>query len=196
MKRSIVLVSVLLAGALAGGAVGVIVGASTTPQLHACVQKTTNLMRYTTGTSCKSGEKLVTWNVQGPTGPTGARGATGATGPQGPAGGSGGGSAGISFYDADSGSGGLAGQGTLTTLKVPAGTYLLDWGFTGLSGVGDFLGCILTRDPNQNPLQSLPAYVSFTSVTSISLVCYTTDQVNYQHAEILATLATRLAPIP
>jgi hypothetical protein len=192
MKRSIVLASVLLAGVLAGGAVGVIVGASTTPQLHACVQKTTNLMRYTTGTSCKSGEKLVSWNVQGP---AGARGATGATGPQGPSGGSGG-PASISFYDKDAGAGGLNGVGTLTTMKVPAGTYLLDWGFSGLSGVGDFLGCILTRDPYQNPLQSLPAYVSFTSVTSISLVCYTTDQVNYQHAEILATLATRLPPVP
>jgi hypothetical protein len=192
MKRSIVLASVLLAGVLAGGAVGVIVGASTTPQLHACVQKTTNLMRYTTGTSCKSGEKLVSWNVQGP---AGARGATGATGPQGPSGGSGG-PASISFYDKDAGAGGLNGVGTLTTMKVPAGTYLLDWGFSGLSGVGDFLGCILTTDPNRVPLQALGSFVTFTATTSISLICYTTDQVDYQHAEILATLATRLPPVP
>jgi hypothetical protein len=195
MKRSIVLVSVLLAGVLAGGAVGVIVGASTAAQLHACVQPNTNLMRYTTGSSCKSGEKLLTWNVQGPTGPRGATGATGAQGPQGPSGGSGG-PASLSFYEQDSGAGGLNGVGTLTTMKVPAGTYLLDWGFSGLSGVGDFLGCILTTDPNRVPLQALGSFVTFTATTTLSLVCYTTDQVNYQHAEILATLATRLAPIP
>lgn len=192
MKRWVVLVSVLLAGSLSGGAVGVIVGASTVPRLHACVQKTTNLMRYTSGTSCRSGEKLLTWNVQGL---TGARGATGATGPQGPAGGAGG-PASLSFYEKDAGAGGLNGVGTLTTMKVPAGTYLLDWGFTGLSGVGDFLGCSLTTDPNRVPLQTLGSFVTFSATTSISLICYTTDQIDYQHAEILATVATRLAPIP
>lgn len=107
MKRSLVL-SLAIAGVLAGGVVGVIVGASTVPQLHACVQKTTSLMRYVTG-ACKPGEKLLTWSVQGP------QGDTGAPGPQGPAG-TGGDSAGpVNFYLADD-----------QPLTVTPGTYLVD----------------------------------------------------------------------
>lgn len=52
------------------------VAADTT--VSACVGKATGVMRYTdAGTGCRSGESLLTWNVQGP---------QGAPGPQGPAG--------------------------------------------------------------------------------------------------------------
>ena len=90
MRRSIPLVIVgLVAGLLAGGSVGVIVGATTVPQIHACAAKTTLVMRYTSTTTCRAGEKLLAWNVQGVTGVAGATGAQGATGATGPAGGGG-----------------------------------------------------------------------------------------------------------
>lgn len=68
-----------LAVACAGFAAGPALAADTT--LSACIGKQTGVMRFTdAGTGCRSGESLVTWNVQGPQGPQGA------PGPQGPAG--------------------------------------------------------------------------------------------------------------
>ena len=61
---------VTVAVACAGFAAGPAMAADTT--LRACIGKQTGVMRYTdAGTGCRSGESLVTWNVQGPQGPAG-----------------------------------------------------------------------------------------------------------------------------
>lgn len=204
MRRSIpLLAAVLLAGILAGGAVGVIVGASTVPQIHACAEKATLLMRYTTSTSCKSGEKLVTWNVAGVAGPkgaTGAAGAPGATGPQGSAGSGGGGGQGVSFYLADGGEIGLQGIGTLATLKVPAGSYLVS-----LSALkADPTRCVVTTDVNAVPTDpnvgSLEGYQVFGSPVVLYARCYAATPpagpAIQAHEQITATLAQKLPPVP
>lgn len=42
--------------------------------LSACIGKATGVMRLTdAGTGCRSGEQLVTWNIQGPQGPAGGQ---------------------------------------------------------------------------------------------------------------------------
>lgn len=57
--------------------------AAQTATLSACVGKQTGVMRLTdAGTGCRSGESLVTWNVQGPQGTPGTPGAQGPAGPQ------------------------------------------------------------------------------------------------------------------
>lgn len=190
-RRASFLLAAWFAGTLAVMAVGVSIGASSVPQLHACVQKTTNLMRYTTGTTCKSGEKLLTWNVQGVAGPKGATGAAGAPGPagatgaQGPAGGSGS-SVGVAYYQADLPGGSIQGSGTVGSLKVPAGTYLLDAAFIGTTGVGSCKLSVAGR------------VATFTDATVISLTCTTTGPVpfSWQGAQIVATVATRLPNVP
>lgn len=199
MRRSLV-AAIVAASILAGGAVGVIVGASSAPTIKACVTAGTKVLRYTTA-GCATGEKLLTWNVTGPrgaTGATGAQGPQGATGPQGPAG-SGGGSSTLTFYDADA-AGGLTGRGVTTTLKVPAGTYLLDWRVARLPGAGVLSSCWLTANPNLavSPPDTLGALATFSSMTTILLVCDVTgpNAVNYQHAEIIATPATKLPSLP
>ncbi len=62
-------------------------------ELHACVEKGNGRLTYARERSdCKSGEKFLTWNVQGPKGdrgpqgPAGPKGDTGPAGPAGPAG--------------------------------------------------------------------------------------------------------------
>jgi len=50
--------------------------------LYACVGKAAGVMRLVeAGATCRTGEALVNWNVQGPQGLPGPTGATGATGP-------------------------------------------------------------------------------------------------------------------
>ncbi len=52
--------------------------------LYACIGKTAGLMRLVeAGASCRSGETLVSWNVQGVPGPQGAQGPQGVQGPAG-----------------------------------------------------------------------------------------------------------------
>ena len=156
----------LAAGLLAGGTVGIIVGASTTPQIKACVQPG-GLMRYTTST-CKSGEKLLTWNVQGPRGP---QGATGPQGPQGPQGapGSGGGSAGTSFYFVDGGPGGFNDTATVAKMKLPAGTFALDWYVNSFDVACGIFKLDSITDPNGTFVYGV---VTFTKPTPLVLKCY------------------------
>ncbi len=54
--------------------------ASKAKVIHACHNKSTGVLHVVNGTSCASGEQLITLDVRGPAGP---RGATGASGPQG-----------------------------------------------------------------------------------------------------------------
>ncbi len=197
MRRiPVLLVSVLAAGILAGGAVGVIVGASTVPSVKACVTKTTNVMRYTTST-CKTGEKLLTWNITGVAGPkgatggTGPQGAAGAQGPAGPAGGSGGGPTGTTIYHGDN-TGGISGTDlAVSTLRVPAGSYLLSWAVSGRSGAGVLTTCSLKAG------DTLLSYAVFAAPTTITLICSTDigKTVNFQHAEVFAQVATILPGI-
>ena len=63
---------------------------SSTTVIRACRNKSSGLLRViNAGASCRTGESLLSWNVEGPAGAagpkgdTGAAGATGATGPQG-----------------------------------------------------------------------------------------------------------------
>ena len=56
---------------------------------YACYVKNTGAVRlinYPKVSTCKSGEKLINWNAQGPQGPVGPQGPAGPQGPVGPAG--------------------------------------------------------------------------------------------------------------
>lgn len=66
--RSAATLALACAGWIAGPAPAL--AADTT--ISACVGKATGVMRVTdAGTGCRSGETLLTWNVQGPQGPAG-----------------------------------------------------------------------------------------------------------------------------
>lgn len=148
MRALPVLVAGLVAGVLAGGAVGVIVGATTVPQLHACVEKN-GTMRYATTAKCLTGEKLLTWNVQGLPGAAGKNGAAGATGPAGPTGATGatgpagtGGDAG-GYYLADGSTVQQVDNGptmVTATVKLPAGGYIITFYGTVKAGMSGNLG--------------------------------------------------------
>ena len=68
-------------------------GSSATAAIRACRNKTSGVLRVVNaGANCRTGETLLTWNVEGPAGPSGiagpkgdsgVAGATGGTGPQG-----------------------------------------------------------------------------------------------------------------
>jgi hypothetical protein len=65
------------------------VNAASDATIKACANKKTGAMRYISKGSCKSSERVLTWNLMGTPGTpgaAGARGATGLTGPIGPAG--------------------------------------------------------------------------------------------------------------
>ena len=184
MRARSLLLAGLATGLLAGASVGVIVGASSVPQLKACVTKTTNVLRYTTA-GCKAGEKLLTWNIQG------VPGAKGATGLQGPAGAPG--AAGVQFYETSAPTGPAGANGVIASLKVPAGSYLLDWRYS-VAGPGSQLRCWATTDPAVTV--SLPKSVSFSASTTILLACGGSGGLDVQYAEIVATVATKLAALP
>lgn len=216
MRRLIpvLVVPALLAGLLAGGAVGVMVGASTTTTLKACVQAKTLLMRYTSA-PCHKGERLLTWSVKGATGATGARGATGATGPQGPAGpagGSGDAPVGAFYLGTANGNSFIGGPATLASVRVPAGHYLVD--FTGALGLvsapstpGD---ATCSVNANGVPLAStvpfrvtfggsgfaLRAYAELSTTTTITGDCEGQINENTMAAQIIASAATRLPSVP
>jgi hypothetical protein len=63
-------------------------GRATTNRLRACVRRRTGIMRMLSGPRqrCRRGERLVTWNVQGPAGAPGPAGPQGTPGPGGPQG--------------------------------------------------------------------------------------------------------------
>lgn len=211
MRRVPLVVSGLLAGALVGGGVGVIVGASTVPQLHACVTKTTLLMRYT-ATTCRSGEKLLTWNVAGVAGPSGA---TGATGPQGPTGPAGSGTA-SGFYVADGPSVNFGKPPvTVASLKVPAGGYIIDLiaTLTTMTPGGIAGTCVVTDDPAGTPTTppalvtstfaggnavsvAARGYADLTGPTTLYARCTVEANALTTGARLIATTAQRLQPLP
>lgn len=116
--------------------------------LYACVGKSAGVMRLVDpGATCRPGETLVNWSVQGPVGPqgpqgvpgpTGAPGANGAQGPQGPAGpqgpqGPAGPQAGASGYilpDGTIAASSLPPGATMTSTHTGPGNYLIQ--FNGL----------------------------------------------------------------
>lgn len=213
MRRSRYLfVAVAIAGMLASGAVGVAVGASSVPTIKACVEKD-GTMRYSSTGACHTGEKKLTWNVQGV---AGARGATGDTGPQGPAG-SGGtsGPATVAIYFAN----GLATQFgtapiTLASIRVPAGSYLVEF-YGRFSGVGQG-DCIVTdnqtADPSQHPqaidsskFTSTPdfpgfldigGYVEFSAPTTLYGRCSGAGNTPGLHLDVTAAKRLPGLPIP
>lgn len=183
------------AAMLLSASVGAIVGASTVPQLHACVQKTTSLMRYVSGTTCKSGEKLLTWNSQG---------LPGAPGPAGPAA-----SGGILFYQSTGApvTRPLPAQfSQFAFLKVPAGSYLVTVdGALETDGPGtvhcDF-GAFAQSDGEVTasapfPLLSTSGLVAFTTESVIRVECLVLSSQGAAttvtgHAVITAMVAKRL----
>jgi hypothetical protein len=92
MKRRLtyanVVATLALFFALGGGsfaAVNSFTGGGT--QLRGCVSKRSGTLRLlAVRRSCRAGEQLIAWSVQGPRGATGAAGNAGAAGPAGPAG--------------------------------------------------------------------------------------------------------------
>ena len=106
MKR---LLAGFVAGMLVWSAATSVLAAGTSQTIRACVKPTAGTIRIVSATAtCQSGERLLTWNTQGPAGPGGATGATGATGAGGPAGPKG-----------DAGAIGATGpQGPAATLRV------------------------------------------------------------------------------
>jgi hypothetical protein len=215
MKRTIpVALGALLAGLLLGASVGVIV-ASGTPQLHACVQSG-GVMRYVSTAKCKTGEKLLTWNVQGPAGQPGPSGAPGAAG----SGGTGTSTPPGAFYLTQGGGVGFnaGGASTVLTAKLPAGTYILQFSvpFTDADVDPASGNCWLTTDANGSTTGSLAigsavagsngggstaeGYASFAAATTVYARCSLTSgpppdgaPINTSGAQLVATLATRLA---
>ena len=188
MRRSIALFAAVL---FVGLAVGAAVGASSVPKISACVEKD-GTMRYLASGKCRTGEKLLAWNVQGVQGTPGAAGPQGVAGKTGPAGASeqGGSSAPVGFYFADGGAGGFNGGATVTTLKVPAGLYQISGGLISTSTPYTCAVMVGSSD--------VDGYWSFNDVTTIGLVCSTTQTkpVNYTHAEIFATPEVVLPSLP
>jgi hypothetical protein len=84
--RRRILVGLAIVG-LFGVGTTVALGVTSSPMLHGCVNKKTQVLRVVkSATACKSTETHIAWNQTGSQGPTGAQGpvgATGATGPQG-----------------------------------------------------------------------------------------------------------------
>ena len=66
-----------------GGSAYAVTSSKPTGVLRACVSNQTGAMRLLREGSCKPSERMVRWNIAGPTGPVGAAGAQGSQGPQG-----------------------------------------------------------------------------------------------------------------
>jgi len=117
MKR---LVAGFVAGMLVWSTATAVLAAGTSQTIRACVKSSTGAMRIVSATAtCKTGEKLLTWNTIGP---------QGAQGPQGPAGPAGG----TDIYLAAN----IAerptvdnrdyGHWTVASLQLPTGNYLIN----------------------------------------------------------------------
>jgi len=157
-------------------------------------------------TNCGKSETQLTWNQSGPqgpigppgpqgvAGPTGAQGVAGATGPAGPS----------HTYFAITGTFSAGSSHTLTTVTVPAGSYIIDAQTTAVSlGPATFAGCFLVYSPpspGQPPGTQLnvPASGSAalpiqdgqtcSSVTAISFNCESNPDALEQCATLRATL--------
>ena len=203
----------LAAGLLVGGSVGVLVGATTVPKITACVGSN-GLMRYTTGTTCRTGERRVQWNVAGVTGPKGTTGAVGPRGAPGPpgapgAGGAGPGQRGILFYASDQTPVALGQPQALfvvDSLKVPAGSYFLD-----VDVDIELVSGSVRANCDLRPLNRVydgagsedfpfrirySAFRTFTQTTTIEVVCRTTLANGQASALIVATVAEQLPALP
>ncbi len=190
MRRSLALFTAVL---LAGLAVGVAVGASSVPTIKSCVEKD-GTMRYLASGACKSGEKQLTWNIQGVKGAPGPQGIPGPTGPAGPSGapGSGGGATSpVTIYIGDTGPVGYVGSGQVAVLKLPSGSYLLSIDLLTLTS-GSPSNCRITLDSNGTGVDVRP-YASFPNPITLYAFCSASNAspVNL-HAAIEATVAVRL----
>jgi len=72
---------------VATGGIAVATSATTSPEIFACYNIHTGVMRYAFASSvCPNPERKIHWNQQGPVGPQGPKGSTGAKGDTGPTG--------------------------------------------------------------------------------------------------------------
>jgi len=179
MRARSLLIAGLAAGLLAGGTVGAIVGATSVPRINACVQSG-GLMRYAPTAACKPGEKVLTWNVQGPQGPQGLQGPRGPQGPQGAPGapGGGGGSASTTVYFVDGGGGGFSDSGTVAKMKLPAGTFALDW-YVDLDAPDAACGIFKLESITDAVGTFVYGVVTFTKSTPLVLKCFNNGTSNY-----------------
>jgi hypothetical protein len=120
----------LLAAALVVAGVGGLAGASSpaaTGEIHACINQHTHVMRFVNlaVSACRTGERALTWNRQGPAGPAGPRGPRGATGITGPQG-----------LPGNAGPAGIQGVQGATGPQGPKG----DTGATGAAGLPGLQG--------------------------------------------------------
>lgn len=177
--------ALLLAGILVGGAVGVMVGASSAPQIHACITPHTDTLVYSSSGKCAAGAKPIAWNNEGPAGPVGPTGQQGPAGQPGSSGGSGGG---VSFYEGSTGPGSVSAGGTaVATVTVPAGGYIVSYALT-VSATSTAPGaCSLSTGLNGS-------FVTFASSTTVTLSCSTSGGGTFawDGAAIIAEVATRL----
>ncbi len=202
------LAALLAAVLLIGLSVGAVVGASSVPTIKACVQSG-GVMRYLATGKCKSGEKLLTWNIQGPRSATGPQGPIGPQGEPGP--GAGGPAAGAFYLAEDNRTSFGGGSATLVSLKVPAGSYLIDlWAILDLVKSTEPVGyatCTIAGDSDiaSTPallvtfggrVFSLRAYAEFAAATTIRGICG--GQINEQTkaTQLIATAAKRLPAEP
>ena len=87
-RRGLAIGGAISATALvATGVIAVATSATTSPEIFACYNIHTGVMRYVFASSvCPSPERKIHWNQQGPVGPQGPKGSTGAKGDTGPTG--------------------------------------------------------------------------------------------------------------
>ena len=118
MKR---LLAGFVAGMLVWSTATAVLAAGTSQTIRACVKSSTGAMRIVSATAtCKTGEKLLTWNTTGPAGPRGPQGPQGAQGPQGPEGGSG-----ILTALGPTGGSYQGQKVAMVTITLPAGSFVL-----------------------------------------------------------------------
>jgi hypothetical protein len=98
--------------------------------MKACANKSSGAMRFLSKGSCKSSERLLTWNQQGPSGPAGS---SGPAGPSGPAGSSGPiGAAGPAGATGARGATGSTGSSASVSTQSVTLRYLGAQGFNGI----------------------------------------------------------------
>jgi hypothetical protein len=125
---------VAAAVAVAGGSTVALASGGNDPAVYkACVKSSDKtlynvLVNPRSGPSCRNGDKVISWNEQGPRGPQGQRGPQGPQGPQGPPGASG---DGLSFVISVAHERTvLDGQSALSTAECPTGYVATGGGHT------------------------------------------------------------------
>jgi hypothetical protein len=116
---------------LAGG--GWALAASTAGVIHACASKRSGTLRL--ANRCGKSERAVAWDVQGARGAQGNRGMPGTSGQPGAAGPS-------DIYAAGAAAGTLTSGAEITSLTVPAGSYLIG-AKVGMSGASGYGSCFI-----------------------------------------------------